>query len=130
MAGWTALLLWADRQPLNRRAVLPLTVVPVIAGLIANDAHAVRAGFLSATGVRMVRGLQLGLVALFGYSYVKGEQAATRHWETSHDPWWLKGSRARVNRWRPSIARPLAPPGKPGVGTVGSRRPVSRRSDA
>ena len=76
MAGWTALLLWADRRPLERRAVLPLTVVPVIAGLMANDGHAVSAGYLSASGVRPVRGLQLGLVALFLYSYVKGELAA------------------------------------------------------
>jgi hypothetical protein len=78
MAGWTGLLLWADRRPLERRAVLPLTVVPVVSGLIANDAHAVRAGYLSASGVRPVRGLQLGLVALFAYSYMRGERAA-RH---------------------------------------------------
>jgi len=38
MAGWTVLLLWADRQPLERRGVLPITVLPVIAGLMANDA--------------------------------------------------------------------------------------------
>ena len=76
MAGWTALLLWADRRPLERRAVLPLTVVPVITGLMANDAHAVSAGYLSASGVRLVRELQLSLVALFAYSYMKGEQAA------------------------------------------------------
>ena len=37
MAGWTALLLWADRDPLARKDVLPLTIVPVIAGLMAND---------------------------------------------------------------------------------------------
>ena len=47
MAGWTVLLLWADRKPLERRGVLPITVAPVIAGLMANDAHAVRAGRLS-----------------------------------------------------------------------------------
>jgi hypothetical protein len=76
MAGWTALLLWADRQPLQRRAVLPLTIFPVVAGLMANDAHAVRAGYLAAPGVRLVRGLQVSLVALFAYSYMKGEQSA------------------------------------------------------
>jgi hypothetical protein len=39
--------LWADHRPLQRRGVLPITVAPVIAGLIANDTHAVRAGQLS-----------------------------------------------------------------------------------
>ena len=32
MLGWTALLLWADRRPLERRGVLPITVL-VVAGL-------------------------------------------------------------------------------------------------
>jgi hypothetical protein len=36
MAGWTVLLR-ADRRPLQRRGVLPITVAPVIAGLMAND---------------------------------------------------------------------------------------------
>ena len=44
MAGWTVLLLWADRKPLARRGVLPITIAPVIAGLMANHAHAVRMG--------------------------------------------------------------------------------------
>lgn len=75
MAGWTALLLWADRRPLERRDVLPLTIAPVLAGLIANDAQAVRAGQLSRGGVTAVRILQLGLGVLFGYSYLKARRA-------------------------------------------------------
>ncbi|MBN1532616.1 MAG: hypothetical protein JXA20_08140 [Spirochaetes bacterium] len=35
MAGWTALLLWADRKPVERRGVILLTLVPVLVGLIA-----------------------------------------------------------------------------------------------
>ncbi len=35
MAGWTLLLVWADRKPLERRGVLPITVFPVIFGLVA-----------------------------------------------------------------------------------------------
>ena len=68
MAGWTVLLLWADRRPLERRGVLPITVVPVIAGLMANDALAVRAGKLSGRSVAPVRALQLALAGLFVYS--------------------------------------------------------------
>lgn len=77
MAGWAVLLLWADRRPLERRGVLPITVVPVIAGLMANDAHAVRAGRLSATGLVPVRALQLALMGLLSYSALKA-RAATR----------------------------------------------------
>src|SRR5271165_5175226 len=47
MFGWTALLLWADRAPIERRDVLVLTVIPVIAGLVLNEIAAVRSGFLS-----------------------------------------------------------------------------------
>ena len=75
MAGWTVLLMWADRRPLERRGVLPITIVPVIAGLVANDTHAVRAGQLFGRGVAPVRALQLALVGLFAYSAVKARAA-------------------------------------------------------
>ncbi len=68
MAGWTVLLLWADRRPLERRGVLPITILPVIAGLMANDSHAVHSERLSGLSVAPVRALQIGLTALFGYS--------------------------------------------------------------
>jgi hypothetical protein len=32
MAGWTALLIWADRDPVARRGILLLTVCPVVLG--------------------------------------------------------------------------------------------------
>jgi hypothetical protein len=75
MAGWTVLLIWADRRPLERRGVLPITVLPVIAGLMANDAHAVRVGHLSGRSVAPVRALQLALVGLFGYSVARARGA-------------------------------------------------------
>jgi hypothetical protein len=85
MAGWTMLLLWADRKPLERRGVLPITIAPVIAGLMANDAHAVRAGRLSSVSVAPVRMLQLGLVGLFGHSLLKA-QASERSQPAERDP--------------------------------------------
>ncbi len=60
---------------LERRGVLPITIAPVIAGLIANDAHAVPFGRLSGRGVALVRALQLALVALFGYSIARPHAA-------------------------------------------------------
>lgn len=74
MAGWTVLLLWADRKPLERRGVLAITV-PAIAGLMANDAYAVRAGRLSGVSVAPVRALQIGLAGLFGYSLARARSA-------------------------------------------------------
>jgi hypothetical protein len=70
MTAWTALMLWADRDPLARRDVLPLTMA-VIVGLMANDVRAVRTGRMSAARVRPVRALQVGLLALFGLSYCR-----------------------------------------------------------
>jgi hypothetical protein len=78
MAGWTVLLLWADRRPLARRGVLPITILPVIAGLMANDAHAVRRGDMSAFGVAPVRALQIGLTGLFAFSALKAHLALRR----------------------------------------------------
>ncbi len=75
MAGWTVLLLWADRRPLERRGVLPITVAPVVIGLMANDANAVRAGQLSGSSLAPVRALQLALLAVFGYSAARARHA-------------------------------------------------------
>ncbi len=69
MFGWTALLLWADRRPIERRDVLALTVVPVIAGLAANEAFSVGSGFLSAQFAAPIWALQLGLGVLFRVSW-------------------------------------------------------------
>jgi hypothetical protein len=42
MAGWTALLVWGAMNPIERRDVLILTLVPVVAGNIAATVIAVR----------------------------------------------------------------------------------------
>jgi hypothetical protein len=68
MLGWTLLLLWAYRKPMERRGVAALTVV-VIYGLVIAEAAAVRAGAVAA--VRMVPTwcLQAALLALFASAY-------------------------------------------------------------
>jgi hypothetical protein len=76
MAGWTALLLWADRRPVERRGVLPITMAPVIAGLMTHDAQAVGRGEARRAPVLATRGLQLGLLALFGASYARANAEA------------------------------------------------------
>jgi hypothetical protein len=75
MLGWTVLLLWADRRPLERKGVLLLTVCPVIAGLALGEVLAVRAGFLPLVNVIPTFVLQTALTALFLYSYALGHRA-------------------------------------------------------
>lgn len=76
MLGWTVLLLWADRRPMERRGVLVLTVL-VIAGLVANEVQGVRAGFLPMGPVAGIWALQAALVALFLGSFVLASRTAT-----------------------------------------------------
>lgn len=89
MAGWTALLLWADRKPMERRGVLPLTVA-VVAALAANEVRAVRSGFLPAGAATAVWILQACLAVLFLGSWA-----------------------AAVSALPPGGTAPLAPPGGP-----------------
>ena len=70
MLGWSFLLLWADRRPLERRGVLPITNV-VIVGLLATDIAAMQAGFVSPTSMAPLLVLQVLLILLFSTSYVR-----------------------------------------------------------
>ena len=69
MFGWTVLLLWADRRPVERMGVLPLTVVPVIAAMALNEAAGVGSGFLSVAAAAPIWALQVAISALFLVSY-------------------------------------------------------------
>lgn len=75
MLGWTLLLLWADRKPLERRGVLPMTVL-VIAGLASAGAYAVSHGFIELEKMLPTWGLQTFLSLLFIFSYVRAGRAA------------------------------------------------------
>jgi hypothetical protein len=70
MAGWTALLLWADRKPIERRGVILLTIIPVIAGLIAASLYAVASGLVTAGGILPILVLQVSLTAFFLGAYI------------------------------------------------------------
>jgi hypothetical protein len=70
MLGWSLLLLWADRRPLERRGVLLITNV-VIIGLLATDISAVRVGFVSLTSMAPLLVLQVLLIIVFSISYAR-----------------------------------------------------------
>ncbi len=70
MLGWSGLLIWADRKPIERKGILLLTIFPVIAGLVINGLWAVSAQFLSLGAVAPIWVLQAALVVLLTFSYM------------------------------------------------------------
>jgi len=68
MLGWTALLVWAWRRPLERRAVAALTVL-VIYGLVVTEVLAVRAAAMPAWRMVPTWCLQGVLLALFAGAF-------------------------------------------------------------
>ena len=74
MIGWTFLLIWADRRPVERRGVLLLTVFPVLFGLIISGIYAVATGLITADKMIptwIFQGLITGLY-IFSYVYTRG----------------------------------------------------------
>lgn len=69
MWGWTALLIWANRKPLERKGVLALTVFPVLVGLMINRGLNVASGFASPATAAPGLALQTALLFLFSFSY-------------------------------------------------------------
>jgi len=69
MFGWTVLLLWADRDPHERRGVLAITIA-VILGLIASGFYALYSNFAPFSSVAPVLAFQILLIVLFTYSYM------------------------------------------------------------
>ena len=74
MLGWTALLLWADRKPLERKGVLLITLLPVVLGLALNEVVAVRDGFLSIWMTVPVWFVQAVITSLFIFSYLNARR--------------------------------------------------------
>lgn len=76
MLGWTVLLMWAYRRPLERRFVAALTVL-VIYGLVVTEIVAVASGRLALWRMVPTWCLQAVLLALFagGFHY-----ATLRRW--------------------------------------------------
>ncbi len=69
MAGWTALLIWAERDPVARRGVLLLTVCPVVVGVAAAGVYAMRSGLVRPLYIAPTFAVQLGIIALFLSAY-------------------------------------------------------------
>lgn len=78
MAGWTGLLIWADRDPVARRGVLLLTVCPVVLGLAAAGVYAMRSGLVPPANIAPMFAAQLGIIVLFLGAYRRADTLAHR----------------------------------------------------
>ena len=76
MLGWTILLIWADKRPLERKGVLLLTAFPVVLGLLLAELYAVISGIISFERMLPTGIFLLGLITLFSFSYFNARSAA------------------------------------------------------
>ncbi len=70
MLGWTFLLLWADRKPVERRGVILLTVFPVCVGLDLANIYLFVYGYVTVRSMIPSFILSFLTLALFIFSYV------------------------------------------------------------
>ena len=77
MVGWTVLLIWADRKPMERKGVL-LIVIPVVVGMALNQITAIPIGVSSVGAMTPIWILQAVLIALFTFSYLNARDANPR----------------------------------------------------
>ena len=75
MFGWTALLLWGNIKPLERKGILLLTIFPVITGLVVSGIWAAASGFFPVEKIIPSLILALALIFLMGFSYLKARSA-------------------------------------------------------
>lgn len=74
MLGWTCLLIWASRRPVERRAVLLLTACPVLVGLGITGAVAAATGVTSISSLAPVIVLKVVLITLMISGYLKARR--------------------------------------------------------
>jgi hypothetical protein len=75
MAGWTILLIWADRKPIERKGVLLITVFPVLLGLVFAGIYAVIQNFIPIEKMIPTWIMQILVTILFTYSFFTAKNA-------------------------------------------------------
>lgn len=75
MLGWTALLIWADRRPYERRGVLVITI-PVVFGLASSGLFAVAYGFIPFGRMVPLFVFQALLILVFAVSSLSSKKSA------------------------------------------------------
>ena len=77
MIGWTILLFWADRKPIERKDILLITAFPVVIGYVAIVIYAIAAGFVTLRQMIPALVIQAALLALFTIGYLKARRLGT-----------------------------------------------------
>ena len=77
MLAWTILLLWADRKPLERKGLLPITFL-VVMGEVINEVLAARTGYISVGALVPTWIVQAFLSALFVFSYFNASRSEAK----------------------------------------------------
>ena len=75
MLGWTVLLIWADRKPLERKGIILITVIPVVIGMVLAGIFAASVGMVRVESMIPTWILQTILLILFSYSYFSTSKA-------------------------------------------------------
>ena len=70
MAGWTALLIWADHKPVERRGVILLTIIPVIIGMIGASLYLAASGLAASARIIPMLAIQVFLAVLYFSAYL------------------------------------------------------------
>lgn len=79
MLGWTILLIWADRKPLERKGILLLTAFPVVSGLLLAEVYAVFSGVITLEKMLPTGVFLVGLITLFSFSYFNAKNTVGAH---------------------------------------------------
>ena len=77
MLGWTVLLIWADRRPVERKGIILITAVPVVVGLVLAGVFAVSTGLIKAERMIPTWALQAVLLILFLTSFFLSSKEET-----------------------------------------------------
>ena len=75
MFGWTLLLIWADRKPMERKGVLLLTAFPVCTGLLSAEIYAVTNGVITLNKMLPTAMFLIVLIILFSFSFFYARSA-------------------------------------------------------
>jgi hypothetical protein len=70
MIGWTVLLFWADRRPVERKDILLITAYPVVTGYLILNVYAIMTGLTMLGQALPILLSQVGLLCLSTYSYL------------------------------------------------------------
>jgi hypothetical protein len=78
MLGWTFLLFWADRKPIERRDILILTIFPVVIGIMISGFFAVNNKFIPIQNIVPLWVFNIVLIIIYMISYLQSNKFAIK----------------------------------------------------